>query len=203
MEFLISVILVSVSYIAAQMLADVASLQIVVFAGLSMDAGTFIYPITFTLRDLAHKILGVKGVRALIFSAAAINLFMAIFFWFVSTLTPDTVAGSSDAWGRVLAPVWRITVASILAEIVSELTDTEIYRMWVERVTHRYQWARVLVSNSISVPIDSLLFSFLAFYGSMPTSSVMAIFWANVLVKMLVTLFSLPMIYLVKEKKTE
>ncbi len=203
MEFLISVILVSVSYIAAQMLADVASLQIVVFAGLSMDAGTFIYPITFTLRDLAHKILGVKGVRALIFSAAAINLFMAIFFWFVSTLTPDTVAGSSDAWGRVLAPVWRITVASILAEIVSELTDTEIYRMWVDRVTHRYQWARVLVSNSISVPVDSLLFSFLAFYGSMPTSSVMAIFWANVLVKMLVTLFSLPMIYLVKEKKTE
>ena len=42
-------------YIAAQMLADVASLKIVLLAGFSIDAGTFVYPITFTLRDLIHK----------------------------------------------------------------------------------------------------------------------------------------------------
>ena len=197
---MISVLLVSVSYIAAQMLADIASLQIVLFAGLSFDAGTFIYPITFTLRDLAHKVLGVKGVRVLIISAAVINLFMALFFWFVGGLTPDTVAGSSDLWGRVLAPVWRITIASIAAEIISELLDTEIYQLWVKKITTRFQWMRVLTSNAISIPVDSFMFSFLAFYGTMPLSSVMGIFTANVIIKGLVTLVSLPMIYLVKEK---
>jgi uncharacterized PurR-regulated membrane protein YhhQ (DUF165 family) len=92
---LISALLVSISYIAAQILSDIGSLQIVRFMGLSMDAGTFIYPITFTLRDLAHKALGLKGVRVLIISAAVINLFMALYFWFVARLTPDTTAGSS------------------------------------------------------------------------------------------------------------
>ena len=197
---MISVMLVSVSYIAAQMLADIASLQIVLFAGLSFDAGTFIYPITFTLRDLAHKVLGVKGVRVLIISAAVINLFMALFFWFIGGLTPDTVAGSSDLWGRVLAPVWRITIASIAAEIISELLDTEIYHLWVNKVTTRYQWMRVLTSNAVSIPVDSFMFSFLAFYGTMPLTSVVGIFTANVIIKGLVTLISLPMIYLVKEK---
>ena len=196
-----ALILVSVSYIAAQMLSDIASLQIVLFAGLSFDAGTFIYPITFTLRDLAHKVLGLKGVRLLIVAAAVINLFMALFFRFVAGLTPDTVAGSSDLWGRVLAPVWRITLASIAAEVISELLDTEAYRFWVERVTRRYQWLRVLVSNAVSIPIDSLVFSFLAFYGWMPLSSVLGIFYANVIIKGLVTVLSLPMIYLVKERK--
>ncbi len=195
---MISVLLVTASYIAAQMLSDIASLQIVLFAGLSFDAGTFIYPITFTLRDLAHKVLGVKGVRILIFTATAINLLMALFFWFVSTLKPDTIAGSSNLWGAVLAPVWRITLASIGAEIISELLDTEVYRLWVNRVTTRYQWLRVLTSNSISIPVDSFIFSFLAFYGIMPTSSVVGIFWSNVIIKGIVTLVSLPMIYLVK-----
>lgn len=198
---MISVLLVTASYISAQMLSDIASLQIVVFAGLSFDAGTFIYPITFTLRDLAHKVLGVKGVRILIFTAAGINLLMALFFWFVSTLKPDVIAGSSNLWGSVLAPVWRITLASIGAEIISELLDTEVYHLWVKKVTTRYQWLRVLTSNAVSIPIDSFVFSFLAFYGMMPTASVLAIFWSNVIIKGIVTVLSLPMIYLVRDNQ--
>lgn len=197
---MISAMLVSITYIAAQMLADIASLQIVNVFNLSLDAGTFIYPITFTLRDLAHKVLGLKGVRTLIVAAAVINLFMAGFFWLVSLLPPDTMSGSSEAWGAVLAPVWRITIASILAEVVAELLDTEAYRIWVNRITHRYQWMRVLVSNSVSIPIDSLLFSFLAFYATMPTAVVWQIFWGNVIIKGVVTLFSLPLIYVVQDR---
>lgn len=195
--------MVSVSYIAAQMLSDIGSLQIVLFAGLSFDAGTFIYPITFTLRDLAHKVLGLKSVRVLIVSAAVINLFMALYFWFVAGLTPDQVAGSSDLWGKVLSPVWRITLASIAAELVAEFIDTEAYRFWVNRVTHKLQWLRVLTSNAVSIPIDSLMFSFLAFYGTMPLSSVTGIFTSNVIIKGLVTLVSMPLIYAVKEEKQE
>lgn len=182
------------------MLSDIGSLQIVLFAGLSFDAGTFIYPITFTLRDVAHKVLGLKGVRILIVSAAVINLFMAFYFWFVAGLTPDQVAGSSDLWGKVLSPVWRITLASIAAELVSEFIDTEAYRFWVDRITHKFQWLRVLVSNAFSIPIDSLMFSFLAFYGTMPLPSVIGIFTSNVIIKGIVTLVSMPLIYSVKEE---
>lgn len=182
------------------MLSDIGSLQIVQFLGLSFDAGTFIYPVTFTLRDIAHKVLGLKGVRLLIISAAIVNLFMAVYFWFVALLPPDTIAGSTDRWGKVLTPVWRITLASIVAEVISETIDTEVYRIWVARVTRRFQWARVLISNSVSIPIDSLAFSLLAFYGNMPTSSVMKIFWANIILKGIVTIVSTPLIYTVKDR---
>ncbi len=197
---LLSSLLVSISYIAAQMLSDIGSLQIVSIFGFSLDAGTFIYPITFTLRDMAHKVLGKKMVRVLIISAAVINIVMAFYFWLVSLLTPDTAAGSSNIWGAVLAPVWRITAASIIAEVVSELLDTEVYHIWVTRMTTKYQWLRVLISNAFSVPLDSFIFSFLAFMGQMPTYVVWQIFWGNVLVKGIVTIFSMPMIYMVKDK---
>lgn len=192
-------VLTVAAYIAAQILSDIGSLKIAWLAGFSVDGGTFIYPLTFTLRDMVHKQLGRKVARTIIIAAAAINLFMALYFAFLSRLTPDPSWTLQQAFADILAPVWRIVVASIAAEVVSELLDTEIYHLWVTRVTQRYQWARVLLSNSVSVPVDSLVFCWGAFGGILPAATVWSIFGANVLIKGLTTLVSLPAIYLVKE----
>ena len=194
-------VLVVAAYVAAQMMADVLSLKIALVAGLSIDAGTFIYPFTFTLRDMVHKTLGRLGARSVIVAAGAINLLMAGMFAFAAWLPPDPTWLLQREFAAVLTPVWRIVIASIVAEIVSEFTDTEIYHLWVTRVTRRYQWARVLTSNTISVPLDSLIFCWGAFGGQLPTATVWSIFWANVLVKGAVTLVSLPGIYLVPERE--
>ena len=169
-------------------------------AGFSIDAGTFVYPFTFTLRDLVHKTAGIKAARALIITCAVLNLIMAGLFWLSSILPADLNVGPQLEFGIVLSPVWRIVFASIIAEVVSELIDTEGYRLWVEKVTDRYQWARVLVSNAFSVPIDSLIFVWIAFGGAMPVAVVWSIFLSNVIIKGLTTLISLPGIYLVKER---
>jgi uncharacterized integral membrane protein (TIGR00697 family) len=189
-----------VSYLAAQMLADIASLKIGIVAGLSVDMGTFIYPITFTLRDLVHKNLGKRVARTLILSCGGVNLFMALYL-FVSALAPEDPSwGLGREFSAVLTPVWRIVFASIAAEIISELADTEVYSWFVRRVTRNKKWLRVLVSNAVSIPIDSAIFSFGAFAFTLPASSVWEIFIMNFLVKFGVTLASLPLIYIGKEK---
>jgi len=191
------------SYIAAQMLADITSLKIALVASFSIDGGTFIYPFTFTLRDLVHKMLGKHVARTLIVTAAGINVMMAALFAFVTWLPADPAWGLQEQFAAILGPVWRIVIASIIAEVVSELIDTEVYELWVTRITRRYQWARVLTSNSISVPVDSLIFCWIAFGGRLPAPVVWSIFWANVLLKGLVTLVSLPGIYLVPEREAK
>lgn len=105
----------------------------------------------------------------------------------------------------MLGPLWRIVLASIVAEVVSELVDTEVYHWFVTRITTSYQWARVLVSNSVSIPIDNLIFTLGAFaalpglqdhFLTQPWGTVGQIFLFNLAVKYGVTLFSLPLIYL-------
>jgi uncharacterized integral membrane protein (TIGR00697 family) len=186
-------------YIAAQLLSDIASLKISLIAGFSMDAGTFIYPLTFTVRDLVHKRLGKMAARNIIVLAAGINLFMAFFFQFVAWLPQDPAWGLGKEFSAILGPVWRIVIASIVAEVISELIDTEIYHLWQSRITSRYQWMRVLSSNAVSIPIDSLIFCWGAFGFLLPHDVVWSIFFANVIVKGTVTIISLPSIYLVKE----
>lgn len=189
-------VLVVAAYIAAQMLSDIASLKIGLVAGLAVDMGTFIYPLTFTLRDVVHKVLGKRNAQALIISAGVINLFMAAYLMWSASVPGDPMWGLQDEFAAVLAPVWRIVVASIVAELVSELLDTEIYHWFVTKITTRYQWARVLLSNSVSVPVDNAIFAVGAFGWALPWGVVWEIFIFNLIVKYIVTLVSLPMIYL-------
>ncbi|MGJ3239402.1 MAG: queuosine precursor transporter [Anaerolineae bacterium] len=195
-----TIVIVSVLYVSAQIFADITSLRILLLAGFSIDGGTLIYPFTFTLRDIVHKVAGAAIARTLIILAAVVNLLMAGLFWLVSILPPDLEVGEQSEFALVLAPVFRIVLASITAEVISELIDTEVYQLWVKRFRERWQWGRVLVSNAVSVPIDSAIFVMIAFWGVLPAEVVWSIFLANVLVKGAVTLISIPGIYTVKDR---
>jgi len=190
------VILVIAAYIAAQMLADIASLKIGLVGGWAVDMGTFIYPITFTLRDLVHKLLGKRNAQLLIITAGGINLIMAGYLMWAASIPSDPSWGLGEAFSAILAPVWRIVLASIVAEVVSELIDTEVYHWFVTKVTRRFQWLRVLLSNSVSVPIDNVIFAVGAFGWVLSWGVVWQIFLFNLVVKYAVTLISLPLIYL-------
>lgn len=198
-------IIVIACYAGAQMLADISSLKIGIIAGLAVDMGTFIYPITFTLRDMVHKVVGKRNAQTLILTAAAINIFMAGYLAWAASVPSDPSWGLGDEFRAVLGPIWRIVAASIIAEVVSEMIDTEMYQWFVTKVTTNYQWARVLVSNSVAIPIDSLIFSILAFaplpgledhFLTLSWEVVWQIFLFNLLVKFAVTLVSLPFIYI-------
>lgn len=194
-----SLLIVGGAYVAAQMMADIASLRIVEFVGNAVDAGTIVYPFTFTLRDLIHKIGGKTAARTLIVLAAVVNLVMAAYFGLVGRLPADPGAGPQTEFGEVLAPVWGIVIASIVAEVVAELIDTEAYSMWVRRFADRHQWGRVLASNAVAIPVDSALFVGLATaFGVFPVAAAWSIFWVNVVFKGGVTLVSIPWIYLVR-----
>ena len=194
-------VLVVAAYIAAQMLSDIASLKIGVVLNLAVDMGTFIYPITFTLRDLVHKILGKRNAQVLVVSAGVINLGMAGYLMWAASVPDDPAWGLGAEFSAILAPVWRIVLASIAAEVLSELADTEIYHWFVRRVTQHYQWLRVLISNGISVPVDNLVFTIGAFGWLLPWDVVWEIFIFNLVVKYAITLLSLPLIYLSRQDR--
>lgn len=199
------------AYVGAQVIAQVTSVKIGTAFGRAVDMGTFIYPITFTLRDLIHKAAGRQAARVAIATSAGVNLFLAAYLSWVASRPSDASYALGEEYAAVLGPLWRIVVASLLAMVVSELIDTEVYHWWVTRITTRYQWARVLVSNAVSIPIDNLIFAVGAFAAlpfltqsqrdaSLPWEAVWDIFWVNLWIKGLVSLVSLPFIYLTPDR---
>lgn len=193
-------ILIICSYIACQMISNISSVKIANVLSLAVDGGTFLYPLAFTIRDMAHKTIGKKNTQKLIIVSAIINIFTPIYFYIISQIPADKSWEFDEAFKTTLSPVIRISIASIIASTLSEFVDTEIYHFFVSKITKKYQWLRVLISNAFSIPVDNFLFVAIAFFKVLPINALIGIFIFNFFVKYAVTIISIPMIYLVKEK---
>ena len=69
----------------------------------------------------------------------------------------------------------------------------------MNRFGRRVQFGRVLASNAISVPLDSVLFCVVAFGGVFPASTVWQFIVANVVIKVIASFLTAPTIYLVPD----
>ena len=192
-------ILVSVAYVAAQMIADITSLRDLVLFGTATTAFSIAYPLTYTLRDMAHKLAGAAVARTLIIAAAVIYLIVQAFFAIIAGLPPEMSPEESAALGAFLSPEWRFLMAAVVASVVSQLVDTEIYTRWVDRYGAEHQWGRVLFSNLIGIPLDRILFLLLAFAGSLTTEGLLEAFIGTTIVRLVFGIISIPGIYLVEE----
>jgi uncharacterized integral membrane protein (TIGR00697 family) len=190
-------------YLFFSFAGNIAATKVTYFGKLITDAG-FIYYLTFTWRDLIHKQLGRKAALTTIYLAGIINLLAALYFQWVVGLPAETswqAAGGQSAWVFLFGLQFRIVLASILAQIISEIVDTKTYQVWTDRFgKNKPQWLRVVVSNSISIPIDSILFPIIAFAGIVNGIAIWQMFLTNLALKAIMTALSWWMIYLVPEK---
>jgi len=190
------------TYIAISLLSNIAATKVTYFGSFVMDAG-FIYAIIFTWRDLIHKQLGKKAALTTIYTAGIINILAALYFQLVIYLPPESswaLAGGQSAWKLLFGIQFRIVLGSVIAFMLSELVDTKVYSVWMRKAASKPQWLRVIVSNSFSIPVDSILFPLIAFFGILPLNVIFQMFLTNILVKAIVTTVSFWMIYLVPEK---
>jgi len=144
-------------YIIAVMVANYTAtwfIPLPIFGLLSV--GTLVFGITFTARDFVHK-MGRRYIYGMIGAAAVLTSIMAVL-----TDTP-----------------YRIVVASFITIVIAETIDTEVY----QRFIHQPWLVRVSASNAVSIPIDSILFSTIAFLGVMSVIDIVAIVWADILWK--------------------
>ncbi len=185
-------------YIACELIANVtASKQVSLLDGaIVVPAAVFIYALTFTLIDLVNERLGKDGARYVVVTAFLANGLLALYVQFAIALPAASFYENQAAFAGVLGSTWRIVLASLTAYLVASLIDTEVFAWWRRRV-RGHRWARVLVSNAVSTLVDSAVFITVAFWGVQP---VLPLIQGQYFVKMVVTLVSIPLIYLVRSR---
>jgi hypothetical protein len=181
-------------YIACELIANVTASKPIQLGSIVVPAAIFIYTLNFTLIDLINESFGKQGARKVILAAFIANLLLAAYVQLAVVLPPASFYSGQEAFARVLGSTPRIVFASLTAYLISSVIDTEIFALWRAHV-HGLKWTRVLVSNAISTWVDSVIFISLAFYGTLP---IWILIKGQYVVKMAITIGSLPLIYLVK-----
>jgi queuosine precursor transporter len=128
-----------------------------------LSVGTITFAATFVLRDWVHEVsvragYGRRPVYVMISTAAVFNVFVT---------------------SGLMGVEWRIVLASFLAICLAEAADTEVYH----RNLRRSWMGRVLRSNAVSAPLDSAIFTVVAFAGVFDWAMIVRIIWGDVLAK--------------------
>ncbi|SUO94372.1 VUT family protein [Suttonella ornithocola] len=151
------------AYIFSVLAANLTLNQFIALPGYGLlSIGTIFFAAIFTLRDRIHATGGLIPVFVAISIAVLVNLAAAIMLE-----TPP-----------------RFILASFIAILCGELADTAIY----QKFRHRSWAIRVLSSNSVSVPLDTILFTLLAFYGTLSSNEIFQIIYADIIVKYAISL---------------
>lgn len=205
---IITIVAVISLYIMAQAIADVGATRLISIAGVTLPGGVFMFAITFTLRDLIHKRLGKEWAKAVILMAALLNILQSAYLLFITTTKAPPFYLHTKSWNEIFTVVPAITIGSIVSEVISQLVDTEVYQLVWDKKPNAPQWVRVLLSNLVALPIDSLIFATLAYvilpplFGgtATPWVTAIALTGGQILIKSVITVTSLPLIYTIPDK---
>lgn len=192
------------AFILALSLADLAATKLITIGNVVAPGGIFLFSIIFVVRDMLHRLLGAEYVKRTILIAAALNVFMAAYFFWITTFPAPAFFALAEPWNAIFAFAPGIAIGSIIAAVVSQWVNTIVYEaMWRRDVP---LWGRVIASNAVSLPIDSILFTVLAFvaipplFGGTPMdlgTVIARVASGQIIIKAIVMLIMTPLVYLV------
>lgn len=175
-------------YIAAVLVANLTATAFIPFPVFGQVAvGTLVFGFTFTQRDRMHRI-GRPFVYKVIGISAVLTLGLLLsvaYGWGASTAALFEQQGwpwLAQSIGVLAESGPRVFVASFLAIVLAESADTEVFHHFR---THTWL-GRVLLSNAVSVPLDSLIFNVVAFWGIFSRMELASIIFGEIVIKTLV-----------------
>ena len=174
--------------VLATLLANIEVLMLVDAFGVEMTLGNVLFASTFLITDILSENHSRKDAnRAVIISTACSLLFIVISqLWLL--YTPSQNDWASGAIRTIFRSTPRIVCASLGVYLISQLTDVWLYHKWWAWSTKRFGdsrrglWIRNNGSTMISQLLNTLLYTFFAFYGTYSFETLVSIFLSSYII---------------------
>ncbi|MCK1793153.1 queuosine precursor transporter [Pseudomonas violetae] len=153
--------------------------------------GVFLYPLTFLVVDLLNEFYGFRLARKAILFAFVSNGF--IFSLLSATSYFPGLPGwqLDNTYSELVNHVTSVLVASSVSFLFSEYANSYLLCKIKELTNSKFLFIRVFLSTFFAVVIDSFLFCFIAFYGTMRDSEIMHMIFVQIAIKMCFAVFNI------------
>jgi queuosine precursor transporter len=148
-------------YVGVVVSAQVGTNKIVdvPWTDLTAPGGTYLIGIALSLIELAHRTApsrreGFVNAQMMVACGFGASALLAGYLAILDAMPPD------DALFDRLSGTWRIVLGSLVAFLISETIDNS-FGAWLRDRVH--DAVRVVATNAVSVPLDSVVFLLVAF----------------------------------------
>ena len=182
-------------------LANIEVLLLVNAFGIEMTLGNVLFASTFLITDVLSENHSKKDAnRAVIIGSACSVLFVVLSqLWLL--YIPSANDWARGAFETIFAVTPRVVCVSLLVYLVSQLTDVWLYHKWWDWCKKRFGnarsglWIRNNGSTLISQFFNTLLYTFLAFYGIYSLDVLLSIFISSYAIYMVTSFLDTPIVY--------
>lgn len=192
-------------FVAVLLISNVASSKITQIGFLSLDGGTFLFPLTYIFGDILTEVYGFKKARKVIWIGVFANLLMAGTFMIVGLLPSAPDWPNQAAYTAILGWTPRIVLASITAYFMGEYVNSVVLSKMKIITKGKCLWTRTIGSTIVGELVDTLIFVTIAFAGVLPNDLIITLIISNYLFKTGVEVIFTPITYAIVNflKKSE
>ena len=183
----------TVLFVTTLLVSNIVSVKIVSVGWLTFDAGTVLFPLAYIVGDIITEVYGYRRTRRLIYSGVAALMLMTLTFWVVQLLPADSSWTGQAAFESTLGVVWRLAIGSVTALFVGEIMNAYVMGRMKVASRGRGLWRRMVSSSLAGNALDTVIFSTIAFVGTIPTTSFWQLIITVFLIKMAVEIMVSPL----------
>ncbi|AOP34054.1 hypothetical protein A0128_09490 [Leptospira tipperaryensis] len=147
-------------------LAEVTGSKLFVSFGFTLTMGVIPFPVTFIVTDLLNEYYGRKGVRFTTL-VGMVMIFVAYFLLMLDMRIPAAANSPVDdhSFNIVFGNSGKIIIGSIVAYLVGQLIDIQIFHFLRVKTKNKYIWLRATGSTIVSQLVDSFVVIYIALSG--------------------------------------
>lgn len=183
----------------ATILANIQVLKMVDLLSIGVTLGNITYASSFLVTDILSENYGKKAAKKAVYigffslTATVIIMNLALLF------KPNEFDFIQESLKNIFSLLPRIALASLVAYGISQLHDVWAYNLWKNSFPGiKFLWLRNNASTMVSQLLDSVIFSFIAFWGLLSQNEFLQILVTTYLVKLLVAAIDTPFLYLAR-----
>jgi hypothetical protein len=182
-------------FVTVLLISNVTSTKIVDLGPFTFDGGTILFPLSYIFGDILTEVYGYSRSRKVIWLGFVSAMLMSVTFILVGVLPPAADWHYQTAYDQILGLTPRIVVASLVAYLVGEFSNSFILAK-LKLLTHgRWLWTRTIASTLIGQIVDTALFIAIAFTGVVPSGLLLTLIVSNYLFKCGVEILFTPVTY--------
>ncbi len=187
--------------VAAAILANIEVLLLVRAFGTEMTLGNVLFASTFLITDIMSENHSRKDANRAVIISTLCSVFFVILSQMWLLYTPSENDWANGAFHTIFSSTPRIVCASLVVYLISQLTDVWLYHKWWDWCRRRFGdenkglWIRNNGSTLISQLLNTLLYTFFAFYGTYSFQTLVSIFISSYLIYAITSLLDTPFVY--------
>lgn len=159
-------------FIVSLVLANTLGTKITTLFSVRVSVGIFFIPLLFLITDIIAEVHGKKKAQEFVLISIAVLVFTLIMSYFAIKLPANATWGGQEHFAFVFGSSLRMTVASVIAFVLSQFHDVWSFHFWKQKTQGKYLWLRNNLSTFVSQFIDTVIFMFIAFYQLTPKFTV-------------------------------